>query len=356
MGKRRILTRVLLGFGLLAIVLPGSFFGYRMVRWYGMLAHADRLQDQLELQDSARPVLWGTSQPGEAWQDYAHAIEALSEDAERTWLDYLTASRKASAKQAASLRDARLAENREALVALQDGAHRQRSRYPIDWHLGFASSASNLLRYRTLANLAVLEGERYLDARQPGPAVELFLDVMQLGRDHMQTPRVIDEMFGAALLSIGLEALIERGNLDRLGLPQLARLERGLRRLDESIPLLGKGLQGELVLFARSAANSDLPESWAEKATWEWGWSLQLLSADHAERLFAQLESYEQLGDTPWPQARPALKASTEALQTADNPISKEQAMDLVYYESSRRQIIAKLRMIRMAVDQRRGK
>lgn len=355
MKKQRKKTGILLGLAILVVALPGTFFGYRMVRWHGMLARADKIQDQLELEDSARPVLWGKSQSGDAWQDYSQAIETLSSAAEKAWLDYLRACRTSSAAEARLLRDALLLRNREALVSLQDGAHRERSRAPIDWHLGLAGSVPNLLSYRTLSNLAVLEGERYLDAGQPGPAVEMFLDVMQLGRDHLQTPRVLDEMIGAALLGIGLEALIERGNLDRLGPTQLVRLESGLRRLDASIPEVGKGLLGESVLFARTVAGSGLPDPWAKKVTWEWGFSQDLLSADHAERYSAQVATYERLRGTPWPELRPALVTCYQALRASDNPISSDQAVDLVYYGSVRRQVIAKLRMIRMVVDQRRG-
>ncbi|MHC5066787.1 MAG: hypothetical protein ACYTG5_22765, partial [Planctomycetota bacterium] len=153
-----------------------------------MSSYADELLIELQMQDSSRPVLHGEPQPGDAWDDYRQAVASIDDSTEAGWRDWLQSYREEGPEQARGKRDALLASYREAIFAMQAGAQKERVVIPVDWRLGITAPMTSLLSYRSLANLSVLQAEQYLDQADGESAVELLLDVMQMGGDQMRTP------------------------------------------------------------------------------------------------------------------------------------------------------------------------
>ncbi len=351
----------LLGLLVLPVALSLAFLGYRELRLREMSSYANELLIEMQTQDTARPILHGEPQAGDAWDDYRRAVESIDGPAEEGWRDWLRTYQEKGAEEAQPMRDALVTEYREAIFAMQAGAQRERVSIPVEWQLGQQAPMPGLLEYRSVANISVLQAEQFLDAGDSGFAVELLLDLMQMGGDHMRTPRVIDEMIGQALLGIGIEALLEgglleRGLLDRLAGPELAILERGLRRLDEGLLPPGRGLQGEIILFERTVTDLGLSEEYEVDRSWRNAFSTQLMIAEAAEEQRADWAAYLQGMDQQWSERSKRLKAIQRTRQRSPNPLGRMIAMNLEAYESSWRRVIARLRMLRMAVEYRRGR
>lgn len=352
------LRRPLLFGSIAGIVVIGAVtltFQFRVdARWDAMTRDANALEQLLAIDDGTRPVLFGESAAGNAWDDYTIAIQALPAQSEAARSEIIRARKLEPVADTGKLREAYVRAHLPALQAMQRGAHRTLARLPIQWPAGYARRATNLLTVRNLANACVLAAEQHIDAREPERAVDLLLDAMQFGRDLTLTPLVIDEIIGVAILQIASkEALVQNGLMDRLTDAALRRLAAGMRVLDESLPSTSLARHGELLLFARSVQSPKLAGMLGGPgpvASWRFCFSPRLMFAmSFAERL-AHVSSMHDMKAEPWSIRRAQMDEVSETWRTSKNPMtaccgSLDQA------EVTRRYGIFLLRATRMLVE-----
>ena len=137
----------------------------------------------------------------------------------------------------------------------------------------------------------------------------------------------------------------------------LETLAQGMKTLDGSLSLGGQGLAGEIVLFTRFMEKGPMDGMECDSlALWSFGFSARLAAADHAHSMARMDSQYRELT------AREDcvdLRALTSLFQEATgtrNPISRLLLPNLGATTQTRLQAIARLRLVRMAVDHALGR
>ncbi|MEZ5965049.1 MAG: hypothetical protein R3F56_14540 [Planctomycetota bacterium] len=388
-------SRLLWQLGAALVLLLAAYVG--IGRWRGQLQwerfrrEAAAVEGSLEAREPSRPVLWGEAQDGSAWTCYARALALMPPgDAGHT---LASLGRQAGAALSAGLGDGApgradetpptatpaspaspggpegaglprleevLASHRDALVALREGAHRRDPRRPADWAAGFNMPVLNLLQDRALANAAVVAAIAATRDGRHVEAVHLLLDGLQLGRDRMQSPVLIEQMVGCATLTIVCADTLAWANLLRhLDGDALALFADGLARLDASLPLGSDWLASETVYFAHHidgtpAARDELLGDLTWRS-WKSGFSPRLLLANYGLarlRLACDVQGMSRRAD--------ALELGSIERRFADfrHGRSSVPGLDLPHVESTLRNrlhTIARVRLLRMATQYARG-
>jgi hypothetical protein len=325
-------------------------------RWDQLAERADALQEWLEAEDVQRPVLYGVASQGDAWPAYNSAIDLIREDdperqvrpAVRSTLDPDELQRLLTAHE-------------ETLTMLRRGAHCQQVRDPIDYSEGFMVSGfmPDLLATRSLANLAVTQALAKIDEGHPVAAVETLLDAAQFGRDLMHRQPLIAEMIGCAILTIATIEVVEQNDLlDRLPPPALERLGSGLEILDANIPRVSQCFHGEALLFARTMASQiDASEKVGiPRGTWRYGFSSRLMLAMAGIQLMEQADLTAAAARGPWSACATYLADWHAEARDGHNPVLAMMVPNLESALVNRFHTIARLRLLRMAIEHRLGR
>ena len=320
-------------------------------RWDEWSKQTEALQKRLGIEE-VRPVLFGSAISGNAWDAYAAAI-ALSNADEKLEVLVRPAERaKADPSQLAML----LAAHTETLAELHRGAHCRVVRDPVIWSRGFDGAMHSLLVLRGLSNLAVTQALAQIELGEPVAAVDTLLDSAQMGRDVAHSRVLINEIIGLAVLQISTSEAVGRNDLlERLSPAALDRFADGLAILDEHIAKIGPSLHGEAVLFARTAQNH--PELFAGAGlptfSWRYGFSSRWMFADAGLELIDRADRTVAAAEGPWSTCDSFLSTLEEELMATTNPVLSGAGVAngvLV----TRFQTVARLRLLRMAIEHRR--
>lgn len=341
---------VIAGFILVIVVacaagiwLGGQWFLAR--KWARMERKIEVMVEAAKTNRRQRAVLWGETDPGDASDDYAHALEEMKAfDGGGPFLkkSYQTSlgdrTRAALALQA----------NEESLEYLHKGAHRDFS--PYDDHL-------NIRHSNWPACMVLLSASAWfnLDRGMTGKTCETLLDGAQFARDSYTWNDFIEgssDSMGEALADIRDFLLSGKASAE-----DLRFLEHGLGRLDESFPSFRVLLLNEAIHFANTIQqNGGLLDSFDDQGRSQcgprYGYSTRLMSTesvDIVEHALVQCTSDCDAG--PWNKVRPALEQADLEIKTCKNPLVGILAMqlDAVRAVQSGRERRAQIRLLRMA-------
>lgn len=327
---------------------------------WGVSTEADRRFDELAKRAAAlesrltkthvRPVLSGTATAGNAWDAYSAAI-SLAKAAPGLEEQVRPSARK---KLDSALRAMLLSDHSEILTQLHKGAHCREVREPIDWARGFDGGILSLLDWRGLSNLLVTQALAQIEHGDPVAAVDTLLDGAQLGRDFMHSHLMINEMIGGSVLGISTFWAVGRNDLlVRLSREALDRFARGLAILDEHLQKVGPSLQGEAVLFARTAqVHPELFKGMLSSGSWRHGFSSRLMFADIGLQMIDYADRATAVARGPYSNCDSYLSGlENEMIETGDPALSAVGIAKGILV--ARFQAIARLRLLRMAIEHR---
>lgn len=358
---------VILGLAV-AFVAVGHWRG--TVEWQRFRAAAALAQAGADAREPARPVLWGEAQAGKAWPHYERAFHLLSTKVDSAHLASLGRSEGRRIAGVTNTEQVRagpsaaevVAAHADALIALRAGAHSTDARRPMDWNAGHSIRIQNLLTARHLANAAVLTAILAVGDGDGERAVQILLDVMQLGRDLTRSPLLIEQMIGCATQAIATSDAVTWANLLRtLDADALRLLAVGLAQLDEAPGALAPAatwISSEAALLA----NTNLERLTRDRAlasqtlsAWRYAFSLRLAMARHGLHQLQLGQQAQTLCAERNTVDLPALDRLFADAVASANPIT---AMFTPNYSAGLRnhlRAIAALRLLRMAVQHAAG-
>ncbi len=324
-------------------------------RWNEWRSEVAVLEGELETPD-LRPALYGletsgTETSGNAWDSYRRAIALATADEDLEKMVRPAERGKLDPEQLETL----FAAHAETLNQVRLGAHCQDAHESIDWSQGFEGTTKNVLTMRGLSNLAVTRALAQIEAGQQVEAVDTLLDMAQLGRDLMHSHLVINEMIGLAVITIPtIEAADQNDFLDRLSPAALDRLSAGLAKLDEGMQRVSISLQGEAVMFAYNVENGLIDELGLSLASWRHGFSSRLMLADAGLRMIDFARQTHVAARGPWSDCDAYLRGNEEA-PVNESDLLFDMGSIMRSALTSRLSTIARIRLLRMALEHRRG-
>lgn len=376
------LRRLLWRSALLLVALAGAWLGVGHWRGGVQMREFQRLaaakQAEFDSRPTLRSALWGEARAESAWPYYEKAVADVAKlDAPLVARLCRIAAAPLSGKPLreppaqkppAQSAEQVLAAHALALDELRSGARAADGRRPMTWSAGFSHRISNLLTARTVCNLAVLDAHRAISAGHGSEAVHRLLDALQMGRDFMQAPILIEQMIGCALLSIaGYEGIALVDLWRHVDAAAIAVLAEGLARLDASLPLDSKWLASEAVLFANHLAHfagrSAVPALWGPGVSqialslqaWRYGCSLTLAAANHGLAHLAAGERMAALAGSGQSLDMAEVTRLHDGLIATRNPISLMATPNLASGMRNRLMAIAQVRLLRMACQHALG-
>ncbi|HVE42347.1 MAG TPA: hypothetical protein VNM14_20855 [Planctomycetota bacterium] len=287
-----------------------------------------------------RPVLRGTAEPGNAWDDYNPALTAIRATKDISRLGMLvTRDPKGDPEWGRTT----LATHAKTLEGLRQGAGRTTCRFPYDWEAGASVQTPSLLAAQSLGNLAVLHARALAEAGKPREAAGVLLDILQFGRDVGHDGVLICEMIGAAVLQLGLWEIRDLMKANLLDAAALRDLDAGLAVLDGSFPNHGHVLSNEAIFscteLRTQAASANV--------------FFRLLFADGFDRMVDMMEGAAKAETLPWQEVEAQRVVLERKARSGWNPLTKELMPGLGGTNKVTRHRLAQLRTLRMAI---RGK
>ncbi len=323
-------------------------------RWAAMEEWMAATREAWEGRNRERAVLWGDSVPGSAFEHYGVALaEAakLRDDHDRLqvlWLrpDDLTKDERSALRERWA----------PGVAAVREGAHRSDALRPLDFKTGFQSRIPTLLDTRWLTNMAVVEARELLAAGRGREAVEVTLDAATFGLDYVHGPTTIGQMIGSALVAIATSEAWTDERLRQLDRESLELLASGLQRLDASLPATLR-LDGEHLFQAHMLMSSEFwkDDPYGEIDSWRYGFSSRWMVADAVLRMDRMARRFEATAELRWPQRVLELERIDQELAENGNPITADSGNVWRVAHRSLYQVVSRVRMLRMAVDLRRG-
>jgi hypothetical protein len=318
---------------------------------------AQRLQAECDAQPVQRGVLWGEPRDGDAWQHYdaatALAQKLLATD-EKAMLQML----RDTDEVIATSRDVMRARWRPVVDALRAGAQATRAMPPPLFDAeGKPGPFANLLTQRWVANAAVFEARALRHAGRGSEAVRHTLDACTFAFDQLQRGLLIDQMIGAAILTIASSEAWPDAAIAGLDRDALDLFAGGLERLDHLLPQ-SLALHRELVhvshYLQQPVAGAELPDFTAWHA-WRHGFSHRWMLADAFTRVAASAARMAEANVRPWPERQGLFALELQDLLATGNPALQLMVPNYTAAELNLRQVVAGVRMLRMAVDRHRG-
>jgi hypothetical protein len=289
-----------------------------------------------------RPVLQGTAQPGNAWDDYTPALAAIKGTKDISRLGMLVTR---DPKGDPDFGKTMLASHAKALELLHQGAGRATCRYPYDWPSGGSLQMPGLMSCQSMGNLAVLHARALAESGKPREAAGALLDLLQFGRDVGNDGVLICEMIGSAVLQLGLSEtrdLMKAGLLDAAALRDL---DTGLAALDGSFPRHGQVLSNEAIFAAMELRNQASSASLF----------MRLLYTDSFDRVVGMYERTAAAETLAWSEAESRRLAIEAEPKPRWNPMLLAVMPLLGPTNKVTRHRLALLRMLRLAIRQKLG-
>lgn len=309
------------------------------------------LQCDWDARPHSREVLWGSSYDDRAFDHYDHALARAVPLLQRN--SELVELWQARHRPATAAHDALRAQWAPLVETMQRGAHATDIRaLPAG---APPTHVTNLLTARWITNFAVDAAERALDAGEPRRAVERTLDALTFGHDIVRRGALIDQMVGGALLAIVAEAWTD-AQLARLDGASRQLLADGLARLDRLLDPAVDGI-GELVTTLRSVAGALPGSGYAPSLeAWAFGFSNRWMFADAFVHTTSFVRALERERKRPWPQRQALIQLELQELTTRhQNPMLAMLVPAYDAVERNRREVVAMVRLLRMAVALHQG-
>jgi hypothetical protein len=344
---------ILIGAAALALLglVAGAFAVQRLAgrRWDAMTSWIASTQRAWDARDFRRAALHGSVVPGSAFERYTAALAYARElQADHDRLVALWHRPETLAAGEAERLRARWA---PAVAAMREGAHREDARRPVRFDAGVGGQAiADLLGARWIVNTTVLDAREHLAAGAPQAAVEATLDAATFGADLVGSPIMVEQIIGIAMVAIATGETWTDARLAELDAEALTVLANGLRGLDAWLAP-GLCLQGEVLLFAHSL---DVPARKRWHA-WRYAFSTRWMTADAVLEVAAALDRSGAISAARWPQRQALVERLNAELAASPNTIVRSGFSHLLTAEQNLRHALASLRMLRIAVDLRRG-
>lgn len=322
--------------------------------WRAMLTAREELQAEWNAKSPNRAVAFGEPTAGEAFVHYRQATELAQGRGASDYPSMIAMLRETDAEVATG--HAELHERwRPVLDELRAGTTCGTAS-PLRWHGDRVEDRlENLIDCRWVANAAVFAARAARHAGRHADAVRYSLDAATFGADLMRRGLLVDQMIGGALLTIAVAEAWPDAALAQLDLPALDLLAIGLERIDRSLPE-SLDATGELLwLGASLRAHAPSGLSTPALSTWNYGFSARWMFADAFVRLVAAVREVEGAFELAWPQREALIELQAAALVGSGNAMLQTLVPNLVAAESSYREALAMLRLLRLAVDVHRG-
>ena len=319
--------------------------------WAAMQRRTRELIAEAQARPSARPVLRGTPEPGNAWTDYdaaAKLMESLRPESMSVY-DYLT--RKPKAERAAI--EKLVAANGNIVELMRRGTRRSDGAFPYAWDRGISIDGPPLIRLQELGMLAAAHARLLREAGRVREAAEALLDVAQCGGDLRRNAVLISDLIGLAVISIAIDELRELQAASALATEDLAAIDRELEILDRSWADFAITLRNESMTAQTTLLASD--SEWPGRvpkffSTWRYGFSRKLMRANAGAEIAEYMELFIRQESMAWPDRVKAGKASEMEFTGFANPLAKSYSPGGLSLSSSVRQRRAQLRMLRVAI------
>jgi len=295
---------------------------------------------ELKSAPTTRPTLRGGSEPGDAWDDYAPALEEVKAFPNANKFFELV---RREPKADPELGKAALAGLAKAIEGLHRGAGRAGSRYPYEWDKGAAMTLPSLIPCTNLANLLVLKARSLAEEGKGRESAGVLLDLLQFGRDLGGDGLLISEMLGYSAMAIGMTELVDQLAAEKFDKPALEDLDRGLAVLEGSLPDHGQILKTESLLFG-SLADPSITGTWGPQ---------RFVFACAVEDGIRMMDRAAKTDAMPWGEAQKECQAMEAEMEASWNPIFKMATPSTTRTHQTIRQRRAQIRMLRTAVHQR---
>jgi hypothetical protein len=306
-------------------------------------AETPRLIAEIRARNVRRPVLYGESLPGRAWDEYTKAFTAIdlykgNEEQRKSIVDYLL-----TGKGDASDLDKILAMYGPALAHLSAGTHREDGSMALEWERGESMDLPGLLASQNLSNLACAEARRLATEGKYRKAIDAISDILMLGHDVAFNGVLITHMIGLAIYGTALEALMTFVGDQAFPAAELAELARRLELVDGSFPPPAHSFTNDTMMFRVALLNGELGAG--EVPT------ISLLSADGIRKMDAYAARCAELSRKPWNVVQGEMVRLGAHATSAWNPILRLATPGLVAAERSIRERHAHLRLVRSYVN-----
>jgi len=339
-------------------------------RWAAVEKRVAALAEEFAARDARRPVLRADPLPGNAWDDYLLAIDALKTPGFKSVLEpFIERRPEAERDRVAALVSGHAA----ALDHLQRGVRRAESRSPFRLRhpARIVHKDSPSLRSQDLILLAVCKARLLNEEGMQRDATRLLLDVCQLGHDIAWDADFVAAMVGMTAYSYASREL--RPWLVGRSLPgdALNDLNRELEMIDEQFPEVGPLLTREVASVGAALVNGDFIDSWQRARvgfnneplpdsvfyTWRYAWSRRLMEADAFQlsdswmRRAAAAETQSSSAvNAVWDEIR---KEADSLTKDSRNPVLELMGMHSFSPSGTFREPHARLRLLRVAVHYR---
>lgn len=211
-----------------------------------------------------REAPWGETRDEAAWPHYAAALARFaSQEPEvgratmQRILEVSTAGDDGDPQRRAQV----LARYGDVLEDVRRGAHARDARVEIRWEEGFTAPVPKLRDCRSSSNLAVLNLVEAAGTERELDAIRGLLDAQQMACDLAESPLLIAECIGLALIvPPALGGHLQDGLAARLSVESKREWLAGLRRLEAGLSRSSQSLLGEAELAGRSLSAGFVPQ------------------------------------------------------------------------------------------------
>lgn len=186
------------------------------------------LENGLRTRNPARPLLSGDPLPGDAWEDYVQALDALA--------PLSSAARYNLYERKTPLTAAEEATVATVLAAVRQGSRRGEARLFLDFVPTVDRSIGPAPRHNQTGSAGTLvgrEARRRFEAGQPREGTELLIAALQLGRDAAAHPDWMGWRCGSGILSGCLRDAQAAFQAGLVPAEDAAAIERALGGLDD---------------------------------------------------------------------------------------------------------------------------
>jgi hypothetical protein len=309
-------------------------------RWSEMEHVVQGLHEEALARPTTRAVLYGDSEPGDAWNDYAKALTIVSALADpkgsTSFVLQLFAQRDPDGDRTKV--EPLIALSGSALEELRRGAHRSHSRYPVDWSLARHNPSPSWVSDYFLASLALCRARLLEEEGRWREAIELVLDISQFARDHGDNATAQSEAVFRGIsreASDELRLLINSGALQR---EDLQVISRGLAVLSEGFPSHGQVMMNEVLMVGLSLlSEAKVPkEEWGGRIGsydpgWRYFFSQRLLKTDGFGTILTATRQTAQRDMMPPGEAGKIRDDLMEAAAGTKNPFASDTLSRLAY-------------------------
>lgn len=347
-SRRRL---VLIGIAACTVVLLGSTAVVRIKAnssWQTMVERGAHLRSAWDARPTTRTPLWGDATDGNAFAHYREAAESMAwAQQDRRLPELLDMNDAEATAQSNELRP----QWQQSVQALQTGT---RARTIRDEHPTPGSDISlNLMEYRPIINAAQLEAKILRHEGNHRGSVQLTLDAMTMASDIFREGVLINQIVGVIFLAIAIEAWPDEA-IQQLDADSTAVFAKGLATLDAHIPTT-LNMDRELLFMIENVQHFPDVGDWCGTGTWNYGFSQRWMLADaflHAGSLYNRFESSPAKTHA----AREILHQQLidEATASGNHAIACV-FPNLLSAEATIRDVVAQIRMLRIAIDLHRG-